>query len=68
MQDLCLNIPFVGIAKKYETLVIKQGDDFEEKKVDKSNLGMKLLVTLRNESHRFAQVYHHLLRQKSLRV
>lgn len=68
MQDLQINIPFVGIAKKYETLVIKEGDDFEEKKVDKSNPGMKLLINLRDESHRFAQAYHHLLRQKSLRV
>jgi len=68
MQDLKINIPFVGIAKKHETLVFKQGEDFEEKKVDKSNPGMKLLINLRDESHRFAQKYHHLLRQKSLRV
>ncbi|MFZ2664239.1 MAG: UvrB/UvrC motif-containing protein, partial [Patescibacteria group bacterium] len=68
MQDLQINIPLVGIAKKYETLVSKQGDDFDERRVDKSNLGMRLLITLRDESHRFAQRYHHLLRQKSLRV
>jgi len=68
MQDLQINIPFVGIAKKFEILVIKQGEDFEEKKVDKSNPGMKLLINLRDESHRFAQAYHHLLRQKSLKI
>lgn len=68
MQDLQLSVPVVGLAKRYETLVFKQGNDFDEKVIDKSNLGMKLLINLRDESHRFAQKYHHLLRQKSLRV
>jgi len=61
-----MSVPVVGIAKKFETLVCKEGEDFIEKKFPKDSLGMKLIIKLRDESHRFAQSYHHLLRKKSL--
>jgi len=47
-------------------LVYKEGDEFQEKKFPKDSMGMKLIIQLRDESHRFAQNYHHLLRKKSL--
>ena len=66
LKDLNMSVPVVGIAKKYETLVCKEGEDFIEKNFLKDSLGMKLIIKLRDESHRFAQSYHHLLRKKSL--
>jgi len=66
LRDLEILVPVVGIAKKYETLVYKEGKDFIEKTFPKDSLGMKLIIKLRDESHRFAQSYHHLLRKRSL--
>ncbi len=61
-----LNIPVIGLAKKYETIVFKDGLEFREILVDKSNPGLSLLIRIRDEAHRFAQAYHHKLRTKLL--
>lgn len=66
LKDLGIFVPVVGIAKKFETLVYKEGEEFYEKRFPNDSLGMKLIIRLRDESHRFAQSYHHLLRKKSL--
>lgn len=68
LKELNLNIPLVGLAKKFETLIQKDGDGFKNLKFSEEKEGMKLIIRLRNESHRFAQRYHHLLRSKSLGV
>ncbi|MFC1700219.1 GIY-YIG nuclease family protein [Patescibacteria group bacterium] len=68
MKDLDLFVPVVGLAKKEETLVFKDGDAFKEVKLSRNNEGLKLLIHLRDEAHRFAQRYHHLLRKKALGV
>lgn len=59
----------VGIAKRYETLIIPS----ESKgKVEFTSILLKkgpaknLVVRLRNEAHRFAQRYHHILIKKAL--
>jgi len=66
VKTLELDIPVIGLAKKYETIVYKKGDNFVEIVLDKSNKGLKLLITLRDEAHRFAQKYHHYLRSKRM--
>ena len=66
MNDLKIKIPLVGIAKRNETLIFKNNNDFTELDISKDNLGMKLILSLRDESHRFAQSYHHLLRKRTL--
>ena len=68
MKDFNLEIPFVGIAKKQETLVINQGSGFKNIYLPKDNEGLKLIIHLRDEAHRFAKKYHSLLRRKSLGV
>lgn len=68
MKDLGIQIPFVGIAKKQETLVTKQKDGFKNISIPKDNEGLKLIIHLRDEAHRFAKKYHSLLRRKSLGV
>lgn len=68
MENIGIHIPLVGIAKKFETLVYKNEGSFVESKISEESQGMRLLINLRDESHRFAQSYHHLLRKKSLEI
>lgn len=67
IEELGLDVPLIGVAKKQETIVYKEGANFAELKLPLDSYGMKLIIRLRDESHRFAQNYHHLLRKKSLR-
>lgn len=60
-------IPVIGLAKKFETVVYKSEDGlFTELHLAKDTPGLKLLIRLRDEAHRFAQAYHHQLRLKKI--
>lgn len=52
----------VGLAKKEELLWV-QGRD-EPLKLSRQHLGLKMVQAIRDEAHRFAQHYHHILRRK----
>ncbi|MFN9929497.1 MAG: UvrB/UvrC motif-containing protein [bacterium] len=54
----------VSLAKK-EELVYVQGEA-EPRKLSRGNLGLRLLQAVRDEAHRFAQAYHHVLRGKAV--
>lgn len=57
-------IPMIGLAKRFEDLIIKQPDSsFEIIRLPHSSHLVKLLQRIRDESHRFAVSYHHSLRQ-----
>jgi excinuclease ABC subunit C len=60
-----LGIPVVGLAKRFETLVIQKDSVHVQVKL-KSGGAKNLLQRLRNEAHRFARRYHHLLLSKEL--
>jgi len=60
------HIPLVGLTKKEEILVYFNGEDYEEITLSKETEGLKLIIHLRDESHRFAQAYHHKLRMKKI--
>ncbi len=53
----------ISLAKK-EELVYVQGRP-EPVRLARNHLGLKLLQYIRDEAHRFAQQYHHILRRKS---
>jgi excinuclease ABC subunit C len=58
-------IPYIGLAKRFETIVIRKDDAaFVEIKAHGENL--KLLQRIRDEAHRFARKLHHLQIKKSL--
>jgi excinuclease ABC subunit C len=63
------NIHTIGIAKRHETLVIPKKVEgqlrFESIVLPRSE-AKNLIQRLRNEAHRFAQRYHHLLFKKEL--
>ncbi len=52
----------VSLAKKEELIYTMDSD--EPIKLGKNNPGLRLLMQVRDESHRFAQHYHHILRRK----
>jgi len=52
----------VGLAKKEELLYIQERA--EPVRLGRENHGLRLCQRIRDEAHRFAQHYHHLLRRK----
>lgn len=64
-ENMQLDIPVVGLAKRFESLVYKLGNNYVVASFPKNSEGMKLIIRLRDEAHRFAQAYHHLLREKN---
>lgn len=53
----------ISLAKKEEMVFVQARS--EPIKLPRNNLGLKLLQYVRDEAHRFAQHYHHILRRKS---
>ena len=56
-----LDIPVVGIAKQPDRLVFPNGT-----KIRLQGLTLQLVSRVRDEAHRFARRYHHLLVSKKL--
>ena len=53
----------ISLAKKEELIYTQAGG--EPLKLSRNHLGLKMVQYLRDEAHRFAQHYHHILRRKS---
>ncbi len=62
-KDMNVQPPMVISLAKKEELVYVQGKS-EPLRLPRNNLGLKLLQYARDEAHRFAQHYHHMLRKK----
>jgi len=56
------SIPVLGIAKKEERIFSPS----KEIKFDKDSKALQLIMRIRDEAHRFAQSYHHVLRRKKI--
>ena len=54
----------ISLAKKEELIYVQERS--EPIKLGRENLGLKLCQAIRDEAHRFAQHYHHILRRKSV--
>ena len=52
----------ISLAKKEELIYVQARS--EPIRLGRENLGLKLCQAIRDEAHRFAQHYHHLLRRK----
>lgn len=57
------NVMVAGLAKRLEEIYLTGG---EVVSLARNSSGLHLLQRLRDESHRFAQSYHHKLRQKGI--
>ena len=54
----------ISLAKKEELIHVQERG--EPIKLGRENLGLKLCQAIRDEAHRFAQHYHHVLRRKAV--
>ena len=54
----------ISLAKKEELIYVQQRS--EPVRLGRENLGLKLCQAIRDEAHRFAQHYHHILRRKKV--
>ena len=54
----------ISLAKKEELIYVQSRS--EPIKLGRENIGLKLCQAIRDEAHRFAQHYHHILRRKKL--
>jgi hypothetical protein len=63
-KDMDVKPPMVISLAKKEELVYAQAKK-EPIRLPRNNTGLKLLQYIRDEAHRFAQHYHHVLRRKS---
>jgi excinuclease ABC subunit C len=62
-QQLDIKPPMViSLAKKEELIYIQ--DRSEPVRLGRENAGLRLCQAIRDEAHRFAQHYHHILRRK----
>jgi excinuclease ABC subunit C len=66
MKGVGFRVPVIGLAKKEETVVYKYKDRYTNLRLPKDSQGLKLLMVLRDEAHRFAQKYHHYLRKRKI--
>ncbi|MCL5438933.1 MAG: hypothetical protein M1268_03005 [Patescibacteria group bacterium] len=65
METVKKKIPLIGLAKRLETIVTPE---FSEITLARNGNALKLLMRIRDESHRFAITYHRKLRSKSIQI
>lgn len=61
-----ISLPFIGIAKKYEELIIPFKSEFRRIKLAKSSVVLQLFQRIRDEAHRFAHKYHQNIRLRGM--
>jgi len=66
IKELRLKVPVISIAKEEEN--IYTADTKNPVKLTEGRLALNLIRRIRDEAHRFAVSYHHLLRKKKLLV
>jgi excinuclease ABC subunit C len=65
VQALGYQIPMIGLAKRHEEIIVpKSIGQFEVLQLPKNDDGLKLLMRIRDESHRFAVSYHSTIRKQ----
>ncbi len=64
LDELGINIPTVGLAKREEEIIRRAEVGFDTLLLSKDSHILQLLQRVRDEAHRFAVTYHSLLRSK----
>lgn len=64
--QLNVSIPYAGLAKQQEELILPYAGAYKTIRLPLSGKSIKVLQRIRDEAHRFAITYHRLLREKSV--
>jgi len=64
LRSQAIDIPVIGIAKRYDDLVVLTKNGFTTIALPQGNAGVSIIQVLRDEAHRFAKAYHTKLRTK----
>lgn len=64
LDELSIHIPIVGLAKRFEEIIVPTSSGWHVLRLEPSHKGLLLLERIRDESHRFALGYHRKLRKK----
>jgi excinuclease ABC subunit C len=64
LDKLNLDLPIVGIAKSEEKIIIL--NKINPLVLPKNSPALRLIMRIRDEAHRFALAYHHILRRKKI--
>ncbi len=65
LHTLKVHIPVIGLAKRFEEIVVPTKTGWKIIRLPYAHRGLQLLERIRDESHRFALRYHRLLRGKA---
>ena len=60
-----IDIPLLGLSKRFEQIIIRSGNQFAVKTIPLSSPALQLLQHIRDEAHRFAVSYHKTLRNRA---
>ena len=63
LRNLGLELPVIGLAKRYEKIYVPERTEPIE--LEKNSEGLYLIQRIRDEAHRFAVSYHRKLRSKA---
>lgn len=63
LDELGLKIPTIGLAKREEEIYMPNGEIL---RIDKKNIGLLLLIRIRDEAHRFAVKFQRERRSKGM--
>lgn len=61
-----LNIPIIGLAKRFDEIVIQNGITYLNIKLPNNSPALHLIQRLRDEAHRFAHSYYEILSRKNM--
>jgi excinuclease ABC subunit C len=65
LRERNLSIPLIGLAKRFEQIIIPTDNGFQTLTVPLNNRGIQLLQHIRDEAHRFAHSYNQKLRKNA---
>jgi excinuclease ABC subunit C len=63
MDRLHKKIPIIGLAKRYESIIVPQGQRWNVLTISYTNPALHIVQRIRDEAHRFALSYHRNLRK-----
>lgn len=64
LEKQSISIPIIGLAKRFETIIIKQGQSYKAIRLALADPGLQLLQHIRDEAHRFAISFHKKKREQ----